>query len=74
MNTILVYPCGTRTLIKDINTFGYVTAINIRNNVPIYEISYFSNNGYFSHCFCEFQLNFNFDEEQTKIEIGFRKE
>jgi hypothetical protein len=72
MNTILVYPCKTRVLIKDINIAGYITGINIRNNNITYEISYFIDKGCFTNCFYDYQLIFD-GENQEKIEIGFRQ-
>jgi len=66
---LVVYKCGSRVLINDINILGYITGICVREDRVMYEISYFSNNSYYSTWFNEYQFNFN---DIEKMKIGFR--
>jgi hypothetical protein len=70
MTDILVYKCGTSVKIKNIDLKGFITGISIRDERITYEISYFMNNTYYTHNFCEYELEiYPFSD---KIQIGFK--
>jgi hypothetical protein len=69
MSQLIVYACGTQVKIKNIDLRGYITGISIRENMILYEVSYFMNNSRYSHWFYEYELDFNTNE---KLEVGFR--
>jgi hypothetical protein len=66
---LIVYRCGSKVLINDINIQGYITGISIRDNRVMYEISYFLNNTYLSTWFYDYQFCFDNIE---KMKIGFK--
>jgi hypothetical protein len=72
MDQTIIYKCGQKVKINDINIFGYITGINIRNNNTMYEVSYYMNNNYYVHWFYDYQLDFG--DESIKIKIGFEME
>jgi len=65
----IVYKCGQKVKINDIDIYGYITGINIRNNNIMYEISYYMNNNYYTHWFYDYQLDFG--KNGIKVKIGF---
>jgi hypothetical protein len=69
MADIIVYKSGIYVQIKNINVNGYITGIIIRDDRILYEVSYFLNDNYCSHCFYEYQLCF---VQPEKITIGFK--
>ena len=70
MDNILVYKCGTPVKIKNIDLAGFITGINIEDERITYEVSYFMNNTYYVHKFCEYELViYPFSD---KVEIGFK--
>jgi hypothetical protein len=70
MTDITVYKCGNEVKIKKIDLNGFITGINIRDNRIMYEVSYFMNNTYCAHWFCEYELLFSVSNET--MTIGFK--